>query len=854
MTKSNKDEIDISWGNEKNRPTRKKKPRSSSKLSSSPRININDTIGGVFTVRNILGGEGISGMGVVYICYHKTSSSYVALKTFQDKFIFSQHVKSRFKREATAWICLGQHPNIVRAFTVLEFDSRLFVMLEFIPPDHKKRNTLTHYLKAKIPLWKLLEWCIQFCHGMEYAVLQGVTPHRDIKPDNIMITRDGDVKITDFGLARLWDKVDFSSDILADVELKSTDLSFFTTSAGKSVVGTLPWMSPEQFDGNSDTRSDVYSFGIVLYQILNNGKLPFTALTLEDYSKAHKKTPVPRLKSKLFPVIKRCLQKNPDKRFKNFKELRFVLVKIYKMLMGKNPPTFPIKTKFTSFDHIGRGNAFHSLGMLDEAIQEYKKALELKPDIAAAYKYLGLAFYKKSWYDEALAAYTQAIRIHPMWAEVHLYRGNVYLVNGQFKEAADEYREALRWKPRWPEAHCKLGDALKEEGLLDKAIVEYRKSLKIRSDDQQALSKLGIALKEKYMILKSNVQNMISMEASSLALPARTLTDRMLYLVLGDEAYFVDELTDEEINDEFVEMLEYDLYPGLVGPEKIADILEEAVNKLEDALILDSGDSWTRYHLGTLMAEKKAYSEMISELTMVAREQPGLVEHVRPELARAYYNLGIEYRDDGNLDDAVEALKKAIIYDSDLEDAHIKLGNLYEEMEMLDKAVNVYRKVLDITPENDNIRIRLGNNLYQQGLLDEAIKQYRIVLKNKIDYCPAVANLGLVFKEKGDFTKALKYLRKAVRLEPLFAPSYVHLGLTYLEVKELEKGIRQFKKAIKVKPSYAIAHYYMGEAYYRLGKPQKAVSCYNIFIGLASDRLPRYIGQARERIVEITGE
>lgn len=96
-----------------------------------------------FKIYQVLGGEGKSGMGIVYVCFDPEQKSVLALKTFQDKYLLSKEIKERFKKEALSWIKLGTHPFIVRALSVEELDSRLFIILEYVATDSMGRNTLS---------------------------------------------------------------------------------------------------------------------------------------------------------------------------------------------------------------------------------------------------------------------------------------------------------------------------------------------------------------------------------------------------------------------------------------------------------------------------------------------------------------------------------------------------------------------------------------------------------------------------------------------------------------------------------------------------------------------------------------
>ncbi len=350
---------------------------------------VGDYIGGEYRIHQILGGEGKSGMGIVFVCQQRYQNIH-ALKTFQDGFLNSSS-KEQFRSEALAWIRLGKHPHIVRAHGLLELDNRLFIDLEFIAPDEEGRNTLSHYLQKPISDRQVLLWSIQFCNGMEHAMACGVFPHRDIKPDNIMITTSGTVKIADFGLAKLGGETE-----------------------KQTITGTAPWMAPEQFEGKADIRSDIYSFGVVLYQMLNGGRPPFVANNLQDYYKAHKSQKIQQLNAEIFPLIKRCLSKEPGDRYANFRELRSDIEDLVKKRPGYAPTISPVVSELEAWEHFNAGVSYDVLGLSSEAIREYKEAIRINKDLAAAYGNLGIVLYKQGLFNEAVMHLHVFIKIAPI--------------------------------------------------------------------------------------------------------------------------------------------------------------------------------------------------------------------------------------------------------------------------------------------------------------------------------------------------------------------------------------------------------------------------------------------------------
>jgi len=209
---------------------------------------------------------------------------------------------------------------------VEEISGRMYIAMEFVAPDEEGLNTLEAYLQRKPPdLAQSLRWALQFCHGMEFANSQGVRCHRDIKPANIMIDQQKKVKISDFGLAGLVESLRTATG--TNPKTPSSQGSVVTMQGAS--FGTPTHMPPEQFEdaASCDERSDIYSFGIVLYQMVSRGSLPFLAPLprndspgemnrfWKDMHRMHLTTSVPVMNSPLFPVIDHCLKKARNERY-----------------------------------------------------------------------------------------------------------------------------------------------------------------------------------------------------------------------------------------------------------------------------------------------------------------------------------------------------------------------------------------------------------------------------------------------------------------------------------------------------------------------------------------------------------
>ncbi len=146
------------------------------------------------------------GMSLVYVVHDhlgKSGRMVVALKTLKDELLSHRIRRSRFATECRLWVQLGQHPNIVQAHSVEIIEGKPFVVIELVQGGDLSRWIGTR----KLDLAQALRFGVQFCQGMEHAARQGLSCHRDIKPGNLLITEDGVLKITDFGLARICEEM-----------------------------------------------------------------------------------------------------------------------------------------------------------------------------------------------------------------------------------------------------------------------------------------------------------------------------------------------------------------------------------------------------------------------------------------------------------------------------------------------------------------------------------------------------------------------------------------------------------------------------------------------------------------------
>jgi eukaryotic-like serine/threonine-protein kinase len=267
----------------------------------------------------IVAALGAGGMGEVYRARDTRLGRDVAVKVLPVHLGGSPERRERFEREARAVAALS-HPNILALHDVGREGETAYVVTELL-----EGATLRERLRdGPLPVRKATEYAAQVALGLAAAHAQGIV-HRDLKPDNVFVTRDGQVKILDFGLARQIKEV-----LASGTETSSPTLQH-ATEAG-AVLGTVGYMSPEQArGGEADARSDIFAFGCLLREMLTGRRAFERGSAAETLAAIIREEPeplgaaLPDVPPALERIVTHCLEKSPDERFQSARDLAFDL-------------------------------------------------------------------------------------------------------------------------------------------------------------------------------------------------------------------------------------------------------------------------------------------------------------------------------------------------------------------------------------------------------------------------------------------------------------------------------------------------------------------------------------------------
>jgi len=740
-----------------------------------------DLIAGEYLIYRLLGK---GGFGEVYLAYIPEEHAACALKTIRTDFLAHAASTEAFKREALLWVNLEDHPFILTARVVRQFSRRLFVGMDYIAPDARGRVSLSDHLastRGPLDADDSLKWAIQFCYGMEHALQRGIKCHRDIKPTNILITLDGTLKISDFGLAMAaqaaW-KEELGS-VVMEKDGGTFGLSLLRTE-GKRVCGTPGYIAPELLLGReADVRSDVYSFGLVLWQMANGSPVPpfhipyEKAANIEDYLRRvfeqQTKGRAPNAGGPLQSAIERCLSPEPSQRYANFAELRRELEPVLRRRTGR-VVELPKGRERTAGFWNSKGISLDELGQHEDAVTCYDKALEIDPRSVITWSNKGTALGALGRHEEAIACLDQALRLNPQSAPAWSNKGNALDALDRYGDALACFTEALKADPRLARAWTNNGRTMGKLRRYDEALTCFDKALEIEP-----------------------------LYAGAWALRGITLAQLGRYEEAG-----ACQKKAEEIDPQCADDLKRILAARGNHDVALGSFKRDAAN-------------WNRR--GTELGQAGQHEDALACFANALE--------IDPKYGAAWYNRGSTFGSLGRHEEALICYTQALEVDPHLFDAWERKAHALASVGRYEEAVACFTKALELAPQSIACWNNKGKALEALGRLDEAIPCFTRALE--IDPLRALAwdNKAVALRGLGQYQEALACAFKALEIEPRNPYFWSNKGAALFEAGQLEEAVQCYARAVEINPKYASAWSNEGIVLGALGRLDEAITCFD---------------------------
>jgi tetratricopeptide (TPR) repeat protein/TolB-like protein/tRNA A-37 threonylcarbamoyl transferase component Bud32 len=750
---------------------------------------------------------GQGGMGRVYKAYDKDLDRVVALKVVRHGVMGETDALKRFKQELVLASKIS-HKNILRIHDMGEVAGTKFITMAYV-----EGQDLYGILKEnpKLPMERVLKYATALAEALAAAHSEGVV-HRDLKPQNILVNKDDQIFVSDFGLAKSFEEG-----------------AQGMTKTG-AFLGTPRYMSPEQVEGKpADQRSDLYSYGLMLYEMAV-GDVPFTGeSTLKVmYQRIQEKPKNPKLINPSLPswfvrIIMRCLERDAAARYQSAYE-------ILADLQGSSR---------------GSGSGAHTVQI---QIPEF------------------VAERRWTWYvGGAIALLLILFAIPPVR---HLVipgskTGSGGAVSGIPPLSQGKFVAILPFRV--------LGDdqaiGYVAEGLSEalSAKLFQLKDLRLASDNavarvsekdsiEKAARSLGVNLIVQGTIQGGADKMAIIVNLINVADGGKKLWSQQFTGVPKDLLSLEDQISGQLVtaldlkptSEELAKTSErptdnvdaYDLFlrgrQALRGPqpEKAA---QTAIDYFQKSIEKDPGFAlaYTGLSDACLMMYREKKDSFWAEKALGAAQR---AEQLKDSLPEVHFSLGSIYLRTGKTAQAIVELKRGLQLSPNSDEGYFRLGNAYLDSGQKQEAIATYKKAIEVNPYYWSNHIALGNAYYSIGDTDKALEEYKKVTELEPENVPGWDNLGNAYLRLGRYEESIPAYKKSIELSPTWS-AYNNLGYVYLVLKRYPDAVAMSEKAVELGPNQELAVGNLADAYRASGQKDKANATYEKAIGLAFQEL-----------------
>jgi TolB-like protein/predicted Ser/Thr protein kinase len=688
---------------------------------------------------------GAGGMGEVYLAQDTRLGRRVALKLLPGYFARDEDRLSRFKREARAASALN-HPNVATIYEIGETAESNFIVMEYV-----EGQTLAAKTDGKpVDTAELVRVAAQIADALDEAHTKGIT-HRDIKSANIMLTARGQVKVLDFGLAKIRP---------AHQPGRSSEATTEIATVPGIVLGTVHYMSPEQALGREvDHRSDIFSLGVVMYEMAT-GRLPFSGATAaETIEQIRHKQPaaIARLNyevsAELERIIRKCLEKDRERRYQSARDLLIDLKNLERdsasvVAAGERSPATPVW----------------------ESRRFWLAVIALIVAIG-----VGAYFWMSSKRGEPPAAGVRSIAVLPFkplisdkrdeYLELGMADTLITKLSG-LKQIAVRPTTAVRRYTNPQQDALAAGRELQVEAVLEGSIQ--------RLDDRLRVTVRLIDVKDGATLWADKFDEKVS----DIFAVQDSISERLagaLSLKLGSEG-------ERQLSKRYTANLEaYQLYVQGRARWSTFHQAQESLKYFNAALEKDPAYALAYAGLANAYSIMGIYGPLSpQEAFQKAREAALKALQLDDNLAAAHVSLGaVKIFNEWDWAGAGRELKRAMELEPNNVDAHSLYGYYLQAMGRADEAVSEMRRAHEIDPAWHIPNNDIGYALNLAGRYDEAITHAQESLKLRPDNLFLLNVLGQAYLEKGMADQAIATFRQALAFQPNSRDAQAWLGYIY---------------------------------------------------------------------------
>ena len=766
----------------------------------------------------ILAQVGAGGMGEVYRARDTRLGRDVAIKILPRELAADKERLSRFETEARLASALN-HPNIVTIHDIGQAGSTPYIAMEFVDGGTLRELLVSGPLSTE----QTLEVATQIADGLAKAHGAAIV-HRDLKPENVMITKDGFVKILDFGLSKL---VAPASEYGSD--LTTIEVAGGTRTSPGTILGTVQYMSPEQAAGRKvDYRSDQFSFGSVLYEMAT-GKPAFRRTTAvqtmsaiieaepEPISALNPKVPEP-----LRWIVERCLAKEPDKRYASTQDLAQELRSVASHLSaprGTAPTALPSRSRiwpaslnaFAIVISLATAAAL-VLTVAPSVRQPMLRRLGIVAVIPQQKNLVVLPF-------RAIGGGPQNEALSQGLTETLTTKLTRLTTLPSLQVApASEVREQQINSPE--KARNNLGANLVLMGILEYsgASVRVNCTLVDTATRQQLRSRtLTISASDPFamedQVVEAAVQ-MLELELKPLERQALTTHDTQ---VAGADAFYLQGRGYLQNFDK---------------PENI----DNAISVFNRAFTFDPNYALAYAGLGEAYWRKYESSK---DTQWIDRAQAACEKALalNPNRAAGHTCLGTLHNGKGRYEEASAEFQRALESEPTSDEAYAGLGYAEEKLGRIEEAEKTYRRAVALRPHYWSNYNQLGHFYFNRARYAEAAEMFAQVVALAPDSFRGYGNLGGTYAQQGRYAEAIPTLERSVAIRPS-ATTYTNLGTAYFYRGRFSEAARTMEEAVELGETNYVYWGNLADAYYWAPKERdRAAGAYRKAIALARERL-----------------